>query len=270
MSGVWKPPLVFSTLACRAPAFSVSSFSAKIAASEPATEKPLGKSSLAIWQTAPSPSLFAASWASFTSLAFSNPATDSIACLLEDAASAMYWPRSFTSSKPSSKVNTPATQSAVYSPSDRPATTWQRSTASALSLRSFSTPARPAMNMAGWHFEVSSSVDSGPSRHSFSTSQPRIFSACISISFTLGMSFTAESIFTYCEPWPGKRSPTGIGFRGLSAATARAAWITLSSRSSGSGREPPNLAGSRPCSVAAPGRPMNQPLAGFLPHSNLP
>mmetsp|Transcript_147187 Transcript_147187/g.410011 ORF Transcript_147187/g.410011 Transcript_147187/m.410011 type:complete len:216 (-) Transcript_147187:125-772(-) len=150
MRGVWKAPCVFKTFAWSAPALSASSFSALIAGSVPATEKPLGKSSLAIWQCAPLPSFLAASAQSSCTLGLSRPATESIACGLLEAASCMASARSFTSRRPSSKLKTPATQSAVYSPRDRPATACARVTASSLSSFSFSTPARPATNMAGW------------------------------------------------------------------------------------------------------------------------
>eukprot|EP00409_Alexandrium_fundyense_P006549 CAMPEP_0195042892 /NCGR_PEP_ID=MMETSP0347-20130606/3353_1 /TAXON_ID=2932 /ORGANISM="Alexandrium fundyense, Strain CCMP1719" /LENGTH=52 /DNA_ID=CAMNT_0040070211 /DNA_START=90 /DNA_END=244 /DNA_ORIENTATION=+ len=52
MRDVWKAPEVFKILACSAPAFSLISFRRWMAGSVPAQEKPLGKSSLAIWQTA--------------------------------------------------------------------------------------------------------------------------------------------------------------------------------------------------------------------------
>mmetsp|Transcript_22531 Transcript_22531/g.67573 ORF Transcript_22531/g.67573 Transcript_22531/m.67573 type:complete len:236 (-) Transcript_22531:201-908(-) len=161
--GVWKAPDVFRTLACSAPALSASSFNARMDFSVPATEKPLGKSSLAIWQTAPLPSFLAASPQSSCSLGFSRPATESISCLLTLAASCIASPRTFTIFRPSSKERTPAAQSAVYSPKERPAMTCARLTASSFSRRNFSTPARPAMNMAGWHLAVSSSLASGPS-----------------------------------------------------------------------------------------------------------
>mmetsp|Transcript_96410 Transcript_96410/g.300982 ORF Transcript_96410/g.300982 Transcript_96410/m.300982 type:complete len:201 (-) Transcript_96410:860-1462(-) len=175
MSGVWKPPEVFRTLACRAPALSASSLSVKMDFSVPAHEKPLGKSSLAIWHTALPPSFLAASTQSCASLGLSRPATDSMACLLDFAASCMASPRSFTRASPSSKEKTPATQSAVYSPSDSPATACGRVARSSRSSRSFSRPAMPAMNMAGWQFCVSSRAASGPSKHIFKMSLPRIF-----------------------------------------------------------------------------------------------
>mmetsp|Transcript_69320 Transcript_69320/g.215205 ORF Transcript_69320/g.215205 Transcript_69320/m.215205 type:complete len:202 (-) Transcript_69320:551-1156(-) len=197
------------------------------------------------------------------------PATESMACLHEPAASSMASPRSLTSAKPSSKEKTPAAQRAVYSPSDRPAVTLKRRAASSRSLSLsafiFSSPARPAMNIAGWQFLVCSSLSSGPLRHNSAMSKPRISFAFSSISLTAGMSLVVESIFTYCEPWPGKSRPMGSGFS--AGALASAATTSSSSGSSGSARAPPYLAGSRPCFLAAPGRWRYQPLGGGLPHS---
>mmetsp|Transcript_74678 Transcript_74678/g.165161 ORF Transcript_74678/g.165161 Transcript_74678/m.165161 type:complete len:207 (+) Transcript_74678:459-1079(+) len=197
MSSVWKPPDVFNTFACKAPAFSAKSLSFRTAFSVPAQENPLGKSSFAILHTAPLPSSAWASLHNCSNLGFSMPATESMACLPTAAASCMACPRMLTSLRPSSNSKTPAWHRAVYSPRERPAETWQRVTASSRSPRSFSTPARPAMNIAGWQNFVSSSLDSGPDRQSSNTSQPRIVFALESISTTLGMSLTVESIFTY-------------------------------------------------------------------------
>mmetsp|Transcript_81561 Transcript_81561/g.189447 ORF Transcript_81561/g.189447 Transcript_81561/m.189447 type:complete len:308 (-) Transcript_81561:315-1238(-) len=265
MREVWKAPCVFSILACKAPAFSAKSLSAAIDGSVPAQEKPLGNSSLAISQTARPPSCFAASLQRASNLGFSRPAMESMACLPTMAASSMYLPRKLTSVRPSSKLKTPATQSAVYSPRERPARTWQRLTASSLSPRSFSTPASPAMNMAGWQILVSSSTSSGPLRHILSTSKPKISWALLSISLTAGRSFTPDNIFTYWEPCPGNRSPMGSGF---SFGTAESATVmSSSSLSTTSASSPPYLAASRPCFVAAPGLMRYQPLGGGLPHS---
>mmetsp|Transcript_97440 Transcript_97440/g.303474 ORF Transcript_97440/g.303474 Transcript_97440/m.303474 type:complete len:291 (-) Transcript_97440:573-1445(-) len=262
---VWKPPDVFSSLACMAPAFSAASFSLLIAPCVPAQEKPLGKRTLAIWQTS---SPFACSEQSFSRACCSRPATESIACGFDLAASAMAAPRTFTSSMPSSKVKTPAAHSAVYSPSERPAMTCARVTASSFSPLSFSTPAIPAMNMAGWQLAVSSSFDSGPSRQRFSTSNPRMLFAFVSMSFTAGRSFTPDIIFTYCDPWPGKSRPIGSGFSAGPAASA--AEMAASPSSSGSASSPPYFFGSRPCCAAAPGLPMYHPFEGFLPCSQHP
>mmetsp|Transcript_111068 Transcript_111068/g.269915 ORF Transcript_111068/g.269915 Transcript_111068/m.269915 type:complete len:287 (-) Transcript_111068:566-1426(-) len=268
MSCVWKPPEVFRTLACSAPALSESSLSARMAASVPATEKPLGKSSLAIWQTALPPSFLAASAQSSCSFGLSRPATESISCLLRPAACCMASPRSFTSFRPSSNEKTPAAQSAVYSPRDSPAMTCARVTASSFSPRSFSMPASPATNIAGWQLEVSSNLDSGPSRQSLSRLKPRMASAFVSMLFTAGLSLRPLIIFTYCEPWPGKRRPMGKGFTAGPAVIAAA--MASSPSSSGSASSPLYFLGSRPCCCAAPGRIMYQPLDGFFPCSQQP
>mmetsp|Transcript_127881 Transcript_127881/g.398286 ORF Transcript_127881/g.398286 Transcript_127881/m.398286 type:complete len:240 (-) Transcript_127881:24-743(-) len=162
--GVWKAPAVFRTLACSAPAFSAMVLSSLMAFSVPPTEKPPGKRQFAIWQTAPGPSFLAASTHRGLSLSPSRPATESISCLPMPAASCIASPRSFTSFSPSSKDMTPAAQSAVYSPNESPAMTEARVTASAFSSLSFSRPARPPMNIAGWQYLVSSSLSSGPFR----------------------------------------------------------------------------------------------------------
>eukprot|EP00411_Alexandrium_monilatum_P115550 CAMPEP_0175658848 /NCGR_PEP_ID=MMETSP0097-20121207/13633_1 /TAXON_ID=311494 /ORGANISM="Alexandrium monilatum, Strain CCMP3105" /LENGTH=73 /DNA_ID=CAMNT_0016964959 /DNA_START=148 /DNA_END=365 /DNA_ORIENTATION=- len=73
MREVWKAPEVFRTFACSAPAFSLISFNARTAGSVPAQEKPLGNSSLAIWQTAEPPSFFWACLQRSSSLGFSRP-----------------------------------------------------------------------------------------------------------------------------------------------------------------------------------------------------
>mmetsp|Transcript_23249 Transcript_23249/g.63332 ORF Transcript_23249/g.63332 Transcript_23249/m.63332 type:complete len:269 (-) Transcript_23249:390-1196(-) len=265
MSEVWKAPAVLRTFACRAPAFSAMVLSSLMAFSVPPTEKPPGKRQFAMEQTAPAPSFLAASTQRGASLSFSSPATESISCLPSCAASCIASPRSFTSFRPSSNEKTPATQSAVYSPSERPATTLARVTASSRSARSFSTPAMPATNIAGWQFWVSSRAVSGPSRQSFRMSLPRIDSALAKYSFTFGMSLTFVIIFTYCEPWPGKSKPIGKGF--CAGAADSAAVMASSPSSSGSASSPPYFLGSRPCCWAAPGRIMYQPFAGFLPNS---
>mmetsp|Transcript_80833 Transcript_80833/g.255069 ORF Transcript_80833/g.255069 Transcript_80833/m.255069 type:complete len:247 (+) Transcript_80833:393-1133(+) len=205
---VWKAPDVFSNFACMAPAFSVASLSLLIALCVPAQEKPLGKRMLAIWQTSPP---FACSAQSFSRTCCSRPATESIACGLVFAASAMASPRTLTSCRPCSKVKTPAVQRAVYSPSDKPATQPGRSTASGRICFSLTRPAMPARNMAGWQTLVSSSTSSGPSKQIASRSLPRTDFAIAMYSFTSGLSFKPESIFTYCDPWPGKSRPMLVG-----------------------------------------------------------
>mmetsp|Transcript_25664 Transcript_25664/g.58345 ORF Transcript_25664/g.58345 Transcript_25664/m.58345 type:complete len:235 (-) Transcript_25664:165-869(-) len=167
MRAVWNAPEVFSTFACKAPCFSARSFRLWIAFSVPPTEKPPGKRQLAIWQTAPFPSSSTAVLRRGSSSVRSRPATDNISCLPTAAASCMASPRSLTSFSPSSKVMTPAAQSAVYSPRDRPAMADTCVTASLRSQRSCSTPASPATKRAGWQCLVSSSFSSGPSRQSF-------------------------------------------------------------------------------------------------------
>mmetsp|Transcript_93338 Transcript_93338/g.207650 ORF Transcript_93338/g.207650 Transcript_93338/m.207650 type:complete len:226 (+) Transcript_93338:647-1324(+) len=130
-------------------------------------------------------------------------------CLEASDASIIASPRNFTTFMPNSKSKTPATVRAVYSPRESPATACMRVVVSGLSCLSFSTPAKPPTYMAGWQYCVISSLDSGPFRQRSSKSKPRISCALTNISFTAGMSFTAESIFTYCDPWPGKRRATG-------------------------------------------------------------
>mmetsp|Transcript_21183 Transcript_21183/g.59908 ORF Transcript_21183/g.59908 Transcript_21183/m.59908 type:complete len:212 (+) Transcript_21183:311-946(+) len=149
MSFVWKPPEVFSSLACRQPSvFWAFAMSFSIALCVPAQEKPFGKRKFAIWQTSLGPEM--QSLQSFCRVSWSRPATDSMLWGEASAASCIASPRSFTSRRPSSKVMTPAAQSAVYSPRERPAKAEALLTASSRSPLSFSTPARPAMKSAGW------------------------------------------------------------------------------------------------------------------------
>mmetsp|Transcript_99314 Transcript_99314/g.195050 ORF Transcript_99314/g.195050 Transcript_99314/m.195050 type:complete len:240 (+) Transcript_99314:362-1081(+) len=164
INGVWKPPPVFKILACKAPALSAAARRDSMAFFVPPTEKPLGKSSFAIWQMPSGPSSFAAVAHNCCNCSLSKPATDTMPCSRISAASCMASPRSFTRRKPSSKEKTPAAHKAVYSPKDKPAITAHRVTASSRSPRNFSRPARPPMNMAGWQKRVSSSFSSGPER----------------------------------------------------------------------------------------------------------
>mmetsp|Transcript_58849 Transcript_58849/g.137000 ORF Transcript_58849/g.137000 Transcript_58849/m.137000 type:complete len:202 (-) Transcript_58849:691-1296(-) len=166
---VWKAPEVFSNFACMAPAFSAASLSLLMAAEVPEHEKPFGKSKFAIWQTS---SPVACSLHSFSKTDCSRPATESMACGGAFAASAIASPRTFTSFMPCSNVKTLAAQSAVYSPSESPATQPGRSTASGRCCLSFTRPAMPARNMAGWQMLVSSSLSSGPLRQISSKSVP--------------------------------------------------------------------------------------------------
>mmetsp|Transcript_95391 Transcript_95391/g.246552 ORF Transcript_95391/g.246552 Transcript_95391/m.246552 type:complete len:226 (+) Transcript_95391:629-1306(+) len=115
--------------------------------------------------------------------------------------------RTLTSSIPSSNVKTPAAHSAVYSPSDSPATAPGRSAASCRTSRSLWRPAMPARNMHGWQTLVSCSLSSGPLRHASKGSKPSTRVAVATILMTSGSSFRSSSIFTYCEPCPGKSSP---------------------------------------------------------------
>mmetsp|Transcript_49943 Transcript_49943/g.151991 ORF Transcript_49943/g.151991 Transcript_49943/m.151991 type:complete len:299 (+) Transcript_49943:469-1365(+) len=166
----------------------------------PAHEKPLGKRMLAIWQTSPPTACLAHRP---SSVSWSRPATDSMACGLLRAASLMAAPRTFTNSMPCSNVKTPATHKAVYSPSDSPATHENFSAASGLSLRSLTMPAIPPRNMAGWHTLVSSRSSALPFRHMSSKSLPNTAFAVAIISFTSASSFRPDNIPMYCEPCPG-------------------------------------------------------------------
>mmetsp|Transcript_74634 Transcript_74634/g.222616 ORF Transcript_74634/g.222616 Transcript_74634/m.222616 type:complete len:247 (+) Transcript_74634:29-769(+) len=208
MSGVWNAPPALMTRAWRARAFVANSQSLSTHFLFPAQVKPAGKRTLAIWQTSPP---LACSAQSFSRVPCSRPATESIACGLVFAASAMASPRTLTSCRPCSKVKTPAVQRAVYSPSDKPATQPGRSTASGRICFSLTRPAMPARNMAGWQTLVSSSTSSGPSKQIASRSLPRTDFAIAMYSFTSGLSFKPESIFTYCDPWPGKSRPMLVG-----------------------------------------------------------
>mmetsp|Transcript_122934 Transcript_122934/g.348440 ORF Transcript_122934/g.348440 Transcript_122934/m.348440 type:complete len:232 (-) Transcript_122934:99-794(-) len=159
MRSVWNAPDVFSSLVCSAPSFSTATFSASTALLVPAHEKPLWKSTFAIWHTSPPT---ACARQCFDTVSWSRPAIDSMACGVIFAASSIALPRTITSLRPSSKVKTPATQSAEYSPSDRPATPPGFSTASGRAALSFSTAAKLAKYMAGWTMLVSSSLLSMP------------------------------------------------------------------------------------------------------------
>mmetsp|Transcript_87983 Transcript_87983/g.273336 ORF Transcript_87983/g.273336 Transcript_87983/m.273336 type:complete len:223 (+) Transcript_87983:344-1012(+) len=187
-----------------------------MAASEPAHVKPLGKSSLAIWQTAP---VFSRTWAQCSSRrGFSTPAIDSVACGGPRATSATASAHTFTSERPVWNPQTPATVSAVNSPMDKPAKAPGRSTASGFCARSFSTAAKPATYTAGRQTPVSSSLDSGPRRQTSSRSKPRIFSASSSISCTFGILAASSIIDTYCDPRPGNRRPIFVGTKEVSTS----------------------------------------------------
>mmetsp|Transcript_69440 Transcript_69440/g.157568 ORF Transcript_69440/g.157568 Transcript_69440/m.157568 type:complete len:242 (-) Transcript_69440:66-791(-) len=164
--GVWKAPEVLRTFAWRAPASSAFTFSSSTASFEPATENPFGKRWFAIWQTPPFLEAITSLMRSLTTDS-SKPATESIPCCGPPsfvASKSMASPRDFTRLSPVSKSKTPATVSAVYSPSDRPATALQSDTLLGSSISSCLTAANPAMYMAGWQNFVCSSFSSGPFR----------------------------------------------------------------------------------------------------------
>mmetsp|Transcript_129210 Transcript_129210/g.401877 ORF Transcript_129210/g.401877 Transcript_129210/m.401877 type:complete len:296 (+) Transcript_129210:240-1127(+) len=266
MYGVWKAPDILRILACMALAWSQSSLSTKMALSVPAQEKPLGKSTFAIWQMQLPPIFFLACSQSSSSIGLSRPAIESTACLPSSAASCMAWPLIFTSLNPSSKLKTPAAHSAGYSPKERPAVAVKRSPCSGLSFLSFTKPAMPATNMAGWQNRVCSSFVSGPWRHSSRTSQPRISLALVSMETTSGWFATLLIILTYWEPWPGKRMATGRRDKPAPILGVVATTSSSSSRSSGSAPVP-YFIGSKPMRSAAPGRLEKKPLTGFVPNS---
>mmetsp|Transcript_97661 Transcript_97661/g.285076 ORF Transcript_97661/g.285076 Transcript_97661/m.285076 type:complete len:330 (-) Transcript_97661:539-1528(-) len=212
MSLVWKAPPALMVRACRAFALTANSQSFVTAGFEPAHVKPEGKRKFATLHSAlgdGSDSLACSQ--SLSTLARSRPATEHMAWGTRSVAACMASPRICTSRRPSSKLSTPAAQTAVYSPRERPATACGRSYTSAFVSFSFSLAARPAMNMMGWQYLVSLSFSSGPFSASSSGSQPRISLAFTSIALTIGSSMTSLSIPTYCEPWPGKSSAAGKG-----------------------------------------------------------
>mmetsp|Transcript_137032 Transcript_137032/g.238188 ORF Transcript_137032/g.238188 Transcript_137032/m.238188 type:complete len:217 (+) Transcript_137032:450-1100(+) len=179
----------------------------------PATVKPAGKRRLAIWQTGSLPLSAAMAFSQiFSSVGRSNPATEAMLCGRRAVAFCIASARIFTSFKQSPKERMSAAQIAVYSPRLRPATALQRSTCSFLSVAFMSsTAAMPAMNMTGWQYLVSASLESGPFKQSSKTSHPRIFLASASIALTAGRSLTSFNIPTCCEPCPGNMRQTGSG-----------------------------------------------------------
>mmetsp|Transcript_21186 Transcript_21186/g.59923 ORF Transcript_21186/g.59923 Transcript_21186/m.59923 type:complete len:299 (+) Transcript_21186:322-1218(+) len=230
--GVWMAPMVLPSLLCSAPFVSTMVFKASMAFRGPPHVKPLGKSSWEIWQTAP-PHWVLASWQKVWRAAFSRPATDSEAWSLFSTTSAMASLQAFTSVRPVLKLRTPATVSAVYSPTKRPATAVGRSAASGLVSRSCSMPARQATYMAGIMTLGCSSLDSGPLRQASNTSKSRIPLATLTMRWTPGLFWTSSIIFTYCEPWPGNTRPTPPA----AGAGAAAGATTHGSSVSASGRE---------------------------------
>mmetsp|Transcript_23043 Transcript_23043/g.62813 ORF Transcript_23043/g.62813 Transcript_23043/m.62813 type:complete len:282 (+) Transcript_23043:498-1343(+) len=269
MSGVWKAPEPVTSLAWSAPLALTSFSSFSMAALLPPQVAPFGKRAFATWQTVPEPISSRTCLQKPSSLSRFSPATDNSACAppLVDA-SAMASDRTFMIFSPSSKDMTPAATSAAYSPTPRPATAPGRPAASGASSFNFSKAARPAMNMTGWQTSVFSSFDAGPFKHTSSASQPRMPLALLSRSLTPPTSFTFSSIFTYCEPCPGKSRPTGMGGSlGMSAAFGAATTISGSSSSSSGSGPVPYFMASKPHVSAAPGRLEKKPFAGFLPNS---
>mmetsp|Transcript_27570 Transcript_27570/g.72674 ORF Transcript_27570/g.72674 Transcript_27570/m.72674 type:complete len:213 (-) Transcript_27570:868-1506(-) len=148
INAVWKPPDVLSSFACKHFAAVTFRCNNSTAAALPAQENPFGKKTLAIWHTSAPLSLLASSH-NEESFSCVKPATESMLCADAEAASCMSSPRNFTNFNPASKVKTPATPKAVYSPSERPHTACTLSTHSGLSAFNFSTAAKPATNIAG-------------------------------------------------------------------------------------------------------------------------
>mmetsp|Transcript_99141 Transcript_99141/g.276080 ORF Transcript_99141/g.276080 Transcript_99141/m.276080 type:complete len:218 (-) Transcript_99141:1240-1893(-) len=210
MNPVWNAPEVFTAFACRqSGSFKAFSCSCMTASRLPAQVKPLGKREFATWQMSV-PLVFDSSQ-SLSTVRLSRPATDTIICGEASAASCMASPRSCTSFRPVSKSKTPAAASAVYSPSEKPATAFLRATTSGLVRLSSSRAARPPMYIAGWQIFVCWRRSSGPLRQMLRMSKPRRLLALSVMAFTIGRSFTFSSILTYWEPWPGKSRATGKG-----------------------------------------------------------
>mmetsp|Transcript_101579 Transcript_101579/g.291579 ORF Transcript_101579/g.291579 Transcript_101579/m.291579 type:complete len:309 (-) Transcript_101579:742-1668(-) len=210
MSEVWKAPEVLMIFACRALAPIAREHNSSTAFRVPAHVKPEGKRTLATFTVAPGAGSAAAARSQSSSrVCRGRPAIEHMACGTSSEARCMASARSFTRRRPSSKVKTPAATSAVYSPSDSPATAWQLSTASSLASLKRSMAAKPAMSIKGWQCLVSAITSSGPLSISCFGSQPKIDSAFLSMSLTKALSMTSLSMPTYCEPWPGKSSATG-------------------------------------------------------------
>mmetsp|Transcript_4118 Transcript_4118/g.9633 ORF Transcript_4118/g.9633 Transcript_4118/m.9633 type:complete len:208 (-) Transcript_4118:235-858(-) len=157
----------------------------------------------------------------------SNPAMEIMACGTRLASSCIASARTRTTLRQSSKPSIPENQIALYSPRESPATAEARSTTSGFSRRSFSNAQQFARNIAGWQYLVSSSLLSGPLRHKSRMSYPRMLHA-LSMSLRHGSrSFTSASIFTYCDPWPGKRIATG-NFLALASERTSTSGSTIS------------------------------------------
>mmetsp|Transcript_103788 Transcript_103788/g.310003 ORF Transcript_103788/g.310003 Transcript_103788/m.310003 type:complete len:224 (+) Transcript_103788:177-848(+) len=163
--------------------------------------------------------------------------------------------RALTRARPSAKLKTPAAQSAVYSPAERPHTAWGLLTASGFLARSFSRPARPAMKMRGWELTMSRNLASGPSVQTCITSKPRMSLACFSMSWTAGRSCADLSICIFSEPTPGNMMPMGNGSSGGGAGSVAAppglACDSNPRTSAGASVSVANLTGIRPRSSSA-------------------
>mmetsp|Transcript_134886 Transcript_134886/g.238635 ORF Transcript_134886/g.238635 Transcript_134886/m.238635 type:complete len:243 (-) Transcript_134886:862-1590(-) len=213
MSDVWKAPPVLMTRAWRQRALVASSHILVMASLVPATVNPAGNRRLAIWHTGSLPLSAAMAFSQiFSNVGRSSPATEAMLCGLRAVAFCIASALIFTSFRHSAKGRMSAAQIAVYSPRLRPATALQRSTCSFLSVAFMSsTAAMPAMNITGWQYLVSASLESGPLRQSSKTSQPRIFFASANMLFTAGKSLTSFNMPTFCEPCPGNMRQTGSG-----------------------------------------------------------
>ena len=118
-------------------------------------------------------------------------------------AALIYRPRWCTSFTASAKLNTPAAHSALYSPSECPATYVGCKSSSSRSTRQI---AILAVNSAGWVYAVSSK-DAAPDApwHIAHKSNPRAVEASSNVALTIGY-WAAQSFSmpTPCEPCPGK------------------------------------------------------------------
>mmetsp|Transcript_40175 Transcript_40175/g.116163 ORF Transcript_40175/g.116163 Transcript_40175/m.116163 type:complete len:307 (-) Transcript_40175:720-1640(-) len=221
ISSVWKAPPAFITRACRARSAIASLHSSSTAAFVPPQVKPLGNKKLATLTVASGDlSAKVAFSHSSSTLARSRPATEHIACGTSSVAFCIASARNLTSRRPSSKSSTPAATSAVYSPSDKPATACGLSKTSGFCSLSRSSAAMPPMNISGWQYRVSDNFSSGPLSAISFGSQPRMAAALENMTLTLGRSTTSFIMPTYCEPWPGKSRAAGNAtFRFSSGAT---------------------------------------------------
>ena len=116
-------------------------------------------------------------------------------------ASCMAAARNRTSGAACASVSTPEATSALYSPSEWPATAAGSAPPSARHTRHAATP---ATSMTGWVLVVRASASFGPSWIRRPMSSPRASDASCSVSRTAGWSPQASSMPTDWEPWPGK------------------------------------------------------------------